>query len=530
MSPPIASAAGWLLIAAGIWGCDPVDDMTPTGEPSTVMRRLSVYELDQVLNQQFQVVDLPAKRLLPPDVLTPYDNDVAYQEPSALWVESIERLALEVSASVAADSARVEQIMGCDPTGLTAQEAAACVDDVLPGLLRSVWRHEVEPETLEAVRSLLHGDLNASGDLSSATGLLLQLLIQDPELLYRVERTRPDDPDMLDDPSIASRMSFFLWGTGPDELLLDAARDGVLRTSAGRGDAALRMLADPRAVSQAQRLHALWLGYSVLGNPDLIAEIQREEAALLVQRVLFTLRRPWRELLTHTVFPISAPNAGLYGIPNVSQETFGWYDIGFLGRGGIMATTAFMTATSHRSDTSPTLRGKAILERVLCAPPPPPPPNLIADSPPAAGLAPCKLDRYAQHATDPSCATCHAQMDAIGFGLEQYARDGRLRHFDQLPFLQDPNPDCPLPKGASVPGIGDFTNVLELGQLLAATGEPTACMTRQVVDHAFGRTGWVDTDALAEELLPRFIAADERYEALLAHVVAHRAFVRKGAL
>jgi hypothetical protein len=505
---------------------DPTDDTTlapPASVAGARLRRLSRDELDATLADLFGVTDAPATRLLPPDPLTPFDNALAYAEPSALWFEGIERVADEVATAVSADEARARTLMGCAPSA-RGSEAEACLTAALPNLMRRVLRREVRGSDVNAAQTLLDAAWLNGDDAASALRMLIRGLLLDPWFAYRVEQVDPASPGRVDGATLASRLSYFVWGSAPDKALLDAARDGSLRTAEGRAAQAARMLTDPRARAQAQRLHAQWLGYSVLVQDAQIAAMQRMEADLFLGRVLFDDGSPWRDVLTDTRFPVMSVSANVYGVPNVPEGDWRWIDVEHLGRAGILSMTAFLTASSHPADTSPTRRGKMILDRVLCKPPPPPPPTVSADTPPSVDLARCKLDRYAQHRTDPTCAACHASMDAIGAGLERYDRGGVYRTHDYLPYQRDPDLACPLPEGGEVPGVGSFTTVGDLGRLLAATGEPTACFTEHLVRQAYADADGLPVSVVVGRVLPRALDAGERYHDLIRAIVEDSAF------
>jgi hypothetical protein len=524
--------AGWWLLWA--FGCGevadaPVDVPTPPSDTTTAevqearLRRLTREELDLTLADLFGVTSGPAVRHLPPDPLTPFDNALANAEPSSLWFEGLERVADEVAAAVVADEARMVTLIGC-PGATRGTEAETCLRDALPNLMRRVLRREVRASDVADAQTLLDVAWVEGDDAGGALGRLLRGLLNDPWFAYRVEQADPVQSGQVDGATLASRLSYLVWGTSPDKALLDAARDGALGDPLARAAEVRRMLGDVRARTQAQRLHAQWLGYSVLVQDAAVAALQRMEADLFVGRVLFDDGAPWRTLLTDTRFPMMSISANVYGVPNVPEGDWVWVDVSERGRAGILSMTAFLTASSHPADTSPTRRGKMILDRVLCQPPPPPPPTVSADTPPSIDIARCKLDRYAQHRTDPTCAACHASMDAIGAGLERYDRGGVYREYDYLPFLSEPDFGCPLPEGGEVPGMGTFRDVGDLGRLLAASGQPTACFAEHLVRQAYADADGLDAGAVAARILPGAIAAGERYEDLLVALVSDPAF------
>ena len=523
--------AGWWLLALAcgvpdevVGGVDAPVDTPVAAMAQARLRRLTRDELDATLADLFGVTDQPAQRLLPPDPLTPFDNALVNAEPSALWVEGIEAVADEVAARVVADPSRVATLLGCEGTA-RGTEAETCLRAALPNLMRRVLRREVRTSDVADAVTLVDAAFAEGVDAAGALHRLLRGLLTDPWFAYRVEQPDESRPGEVDGATLASRLSYLVWGSAPDKSLLDAAREGVLHDPEVRAEVVRRLLADSRARVQAQRLHAQWLGYSVLIQDAQVAALQRMEADLFVGRVLFDAAAPWRTLLTDSRFPILAVSANVYGVPNVPEgDDWVWVDVSGLGRAGILSMTAFLTASSHPADTSPTRRGKMILDRVLCQPPPPPPPTVSADTPPSLDIARCKLDRYAAHRTDPTCSACHASMDAIGAGLERYDRGGVYREYDYVPFLSEPDLACPLPEGGEVPGLGTFRDVGELGHLLAASGQPTACFTEHLVRQAYADAPGFDVDAVVARILPGAQAAGERYEDLLVALVRDPAF------
>lgn len=492
-----------------------------------VLRRLSVSELDNVLSDLVGVTSRPAATTLPADPRSPFDNDVGLLKPSSLWVASVERMANQVADEVTSDPDHLAALLGCPVPAASVDAARACLADFAPGFLRLAWRREVGDDDVAAVLALADEELTRSPDLVAAAKLVLRAVLQDPELHYRAEAASADDPTRVDDATIASRMSFTLWGSVPDPALLDAARDGTLRTVEGRQAQARRMMAHPRAIAQAKRLHAMWLSYDQLSDDRNIVPLINLQVDELVERVLFTEHRPWRDLLNFPELPLFETTAMMWGLPWVRGQRHQWLDVTSTGRAGILSTVAFMSGSSHTNDTSPTRRGKRILERLLCAPPPPPPTAVNADTPPATDLAPCKIDRYAQHLQDEGCRSCHATMDSLGIGLERYDKIGSYRLFDNKPFEQDVNLDCPLPEGADVPGLGSFRTLQDLADLLHASDAPSTCFVKYAVQHAYGGMPGTSVATLAAALTPDFLANGERYDELLVALVAQDDFIRR---
>lgn len=496
------------------------DVVAPTAAAVSA-RRLSVGELDAVLADLLRVTDAPAVATLPSDALSPFDNTASLQEASAVWVEGVGRVAKEVAAGLVADEGRFQLVVGCD---IHTPDTSACLDDALPTLLRRLFRRDVTEDDVKPFRALADDELLTGGTLASAFETVLRAALQDPEFLYWVAREDPVRRGTLDGASIAGRMSALLWGSTPDDELLDAAKRGDLSDPDGRRAQAERMLASPLAVRQADRFHTMWLGYSTLvDKPEILGAILDEVNGIL-NRVVFTEKRPWKDIFTYPLMPVSPETAGQYKLAPPASGVE-WRDLTPYGRGGVLSTIAFLMATSHVTDTSPTLRGKAVLSRILCTPPGSPPAGARADAPPPPETANCRLDRYAAHRTNPFCASCHEGMDSIGNGLERWDRAGTYREHDYILFSRFENPDCPLPVGADVPGLGHFNTPYELGLLLADSPAVDACMVKQMTSYAFGGTSTPATDALQTELLGRLPELDGRYDRLLTELIASDAFV-----
>lgn len=490
---------------------DPADDAVGT------LRRLSTWELDRVLVHQLGLEPGLALATLPPDPLTPFDNEVTWQDPSPVLLESLELLGTEAGARVSASVALRERLTGCG-----ADADVACVVASLPTVLRRVLRRPVARDELGPWEELV---LSAGETLGvrGAVHALVAVLVQHPEVVYRIETTTDDG--LADGPTLASRMSFLLWGSAPDDLLLAAAEEGELATAQGRAAQARRLLEHPRAREQVRRFHAQWLGYERLTITADWEGPVRVQADALVDRVVFDDHRPWVEVLTLPFQYINAEMGPHYGLPSpaAGKDGFGWVDARAADREGLLATAAFLMASSHTLDSSPTLRGKLLLERLLCDPPDPPPSNVNADAPPASTVATCKLDRYEAHRTNPSCARCHEQMDALGEGLERYNRAGGYRWFDDDPETALPVEACPLPEGAAVPDLGAYKDVGELGALLASTGRAGDCVVEHLVAYAFGAGQGTDRPELLEALQAGF--RDDPYlDDLLVSLVASSAF------
>lgn len=280
-----------------------------------------------------------------------------------------------------------------------------------------------------------------------AVRLAVKAVLCSPHFLFRVERTQPGAPGSgatdhaLTDFELASRLSYFLWSSMPDDTLFDLAKQGKLHDDATLDAQVRRMLKDPRSKAIAENFGGQWLAFNALhttANPDrakfpdytpTIRDALYDQAVAFVDSV-FRDDRPITTLVDANYTYLNHRLARYYNLPDVKGEDLKRVDLAGdnLARGGILGLGAIHVVTSYPLRTSPVLRGKWVMETILGAPPPPPPPDvpkLPDDDTPAGGLT--LRQRLEKHRADPNCASCHARMDPLGFGLENFDPIGRWR-------------------------------------------------------------------------------------------------------
>lgn len=491
----------------------------PAALPS-VARRLTRSELDNVVRDVLGDATRPASKYLSEDQYSPFDNDYTLQRASSALIDSLDAFA-EDAAERAVLAANRDRVVPCTPSG---NDDSACFEQTVASFGRRLFRHpltdaEIAPYlTLQAFATEDNPDV--SHDFYTAVGLVLRSMLQDPEFLYRIEVGSPTAESgvlALDDYEIGTRLSFLLWGSTPDDALLDAAEAGKLVSPAGRREQAARLLADDRARDALHRFHAMWLGYRAIpGSADLIASFNQETTAL-IDRVVFDEPANYFTLFTSPDTYLDDRLADQYGLPRPKGGE-GWVSYGTSGRAGILSHGSVLAAFSKFSDTSPTQRGIFVQTRLLCHAVSPPPANVNVDQPPSAGDAVCKFDRYSAHRASSSCASCHDNLDPIGFGLEAYDIGGRFRTHD------DGHDECPITGDGELPGYGTFNGPAELGQKLVDSGELERCFVEQLLDYASGRTLRPDELGLVDAVAADFEASDYDLQALLLDYVASDRF------
>ncbi len=338
------------------------------------------------------------------------------------------------------DTPSRRQIFTCRP--VKPQEEEACATQILSELARRAYRRPVTHTDIDPLVGVYRKARTDRG-FEAGIQLALERLLVDPDFLFRVERdptaTAPGTPFRVSDLELASRLSFFLWSTVPDEELLKLAERGKLRTPAVYEQQVRRMLADPKAQSLVTNFAAQWLFLRNVRmatpdsfqfpdwDDDLRAAFTRETELFLEDQI--QADHPVADLLTADYTFLNERLAQHYRIPGVYGSHFRRVRLeGEHRRGGLLGHGSILLVTSYPNRTSPVVRGKWLLENFLNYEPPPPPPN-VPDLPPIAkGQRVLSIrERLEQHRTNPVCASCHAVMDPLGFSLENYDAIGTYR-------------------------------------------------------------------------------------------------------
>ncbi len=429
----------------------------------------------------------------------------------------IEALAGSVAASVVEDETRWSAIVPCAPDTVD----ATCFDAFISSFGRRALRRPIADAELERWREWMMAEADAAGEPSLAVETAVRMLLQHPEFLYRIDRGDlvPEDVDVvrLDDWAVASRLSFLLWGVGPDDVLLDAAADGRLGNPADVEAEAVRMLADDRARARVHRFHSLWMGYEVMAIGGSLGDAMRAETAAVIDRVVFDEERPWQDLFRESETFVDDVLTEHYGIETPANAAGDWVDYGESGRGGILSHGTFLSNGFKDGDTSPIVRGHVVSTMLLCLEVPEPPADVPPPPEPEPGA--CKIDEAAAHMVQPSCAGCHAMLDGLGFGLENYDEFGQWRAHDV------DNPDCTIEGEGDVPGLGNFSGPAELGALMADSPMLNECLATQAYRFAVGRTELDDIDeAIVQRSLENLGEGDFRFKDLLLEHVTDASF------
>jgi hypothetical protein len=333
-----------------------------------------------------------------------------------------------------------ENVFTCRPT--LADEAYPCAEEIVSRLARQAYRRPLNERDLEFLMSFY--EEGASGGFEVGIRTALQAILASPHFVFRFEEappnTQPGESYRISDVDLASRLSFFLWGTAPDPELLGVAERGELSDPEELKNQVLRMLSDRRAESLGPRFAGQWLRLQDLDKvhpdqfwfPDFdqqLAEAMRQETELLFN-YLVREDRSILDLYSADYTFVNERLARHYGITGVVGDHFRRIVHADDHRRGVLGHGSILTLTSHANRTSPVLRGKWVMEVLLGTPPPPPPPgipDLEETEGSEAGRMLTTRERMELHRTSPTCNSCHRFIDPIGLALDNYDVTGRWR-------------------------------------------------------------------------------------------------------
>jgi hypothetical protein len=374
------------------------------------------------------------------------------------------------------------QIFVCYPA--QASEEAGCAKTILTRLAHRAYRGPVRDEDVQVLMAFYNDARKDGGGFEAGIELALRRLLVSPEFLFRIEADPPTSARNIqavngapfvyhiNDLELASRLSFFLWSSLPDEELLKAAEDGSLNSHAVLEREVLRMLSDPRSETLTTNFAGQWLElrnmdtkkpgdpYSLAYDETLRRGLQRETELFFDSMV--RENHPTLELLTANYTFLNQRVAEHYGIPNIQGSDFrrvtlpeGSPRSGLLGQGSIL------TITSHPNRTSPVLRGKWILKEILGTPPPDPPAVVPAlDDHKTQAKVSTLRERMALHRAKEPCASCHSMIDPAGFALENFDAIGRWRTVDES--FNPIDASGALPDGTKFNGVTELRTALVL--------------------------------------------------------------------
>ncbi len=432
------------------------------------------------------------------------------------------------------DTPSRRRIFSCRPDG-EADADTTCAREILARLARTAYRRPVTENDIDPLMEFFDLGRNDAG-FESGIQFALERLLSDPDFVFRVSREPVDIPSgtpyPVDAVELASRLSFFLWSSVPDDELITLADSGELGDPAVLRGQVHRMLGDPKASALVENFVGQWLFLRNMRGvyPDPFAfpdfdenlrEALQRETELFIEYQL-TQDKSILELLDADYSFVNERLARHYDIPNIygsrfRKVTFDQNSAGGSRRGGLLGHGSLMTVTSYPNRTSPVLRGKFVLENLLGAPPPEPPPNVpTLEEESEDGRTLTMREAMVQHRENPACRVCHAAMDPIGFSLENYDAVGEWRPtFAGKPI----DASGVLPDGSSFEGPTGLRDLL-----LERSDDFVGTVTEKMLIYALGRDLEYYDAPTVRNIVRQAATDDYRWSAIILGIVESTPF------
>jgi len=510
---------------------DAVSSISPALGPSRpALRRLTHAQYNNTIRDLLGDQTLPAEQFPKEDFVNGFTNQAEGQSISPLQAEAYNRAAERIARNA---------FRGGDPRGLLPCEPShECLTQFIRKFGRRALRRPLSSEETMRYERL------GSKARERGPQVVVEAMLQSPHFLFHLE------PGQY---AIASRLSYFLWDTMPDETLLAAAERGDLGTSTSIEKQVRRMLADDRARAALDEFLAQWLRFDRLRSairdrrlyPEFTTELvnaMTEETTRLFRSLVWD-NRTFLEFFTADYTYLTPETARVYGLPVPAEP---WTKVAFSKdspRSGVLGQALFLALTSKPADTSPTERGLFIREHFLCQSVPPPPPGVNVTLPAVTDEKPLSTrERLDIHLSNSVCAACHGLVDPIGFGLEKFDAIGRYRDkesitiyptADELKTRRKTKPttyDLPIEAKGSIRGIrdSDFESPRGLGSILANEPACQKCIVKQLFRYAVGRHEEAEDGPVIDAALERFRASQFRFQELIMAIATSQTFRSEG--
>ena len=425
------------------------------------------------------------------------------------------------------ESASRRAIFVCRPANQAVERA--CAKRILSRLSRRAYRRPVTDQEIQTLLKFYDAG-QRDGGFEGGIRLGLQRILADLNFLFRLESDPPTAAPStiyrLSDLELASRLSFFLWSSIPDDELLDLAIQNKLKDPSVLEKQVRRMLADARSTALVENFATAWLGLrklrSAAPDPGLFADFDETLRQDLQRETQLFIESELRA--DHSIVNLLSANYTLvnerlakhYGIGNVYGSHFRRVTVNSEERGGLLGQGSILTATSYPNRTSPVLRGKWLLDNILGMPPPPPPPNVPVLKESTAGNATSVRARMEEHRKNPACAVCHVRMDPLGFALE---------NFDPIGKWRTTSDGLPVDVSATLPNGAKFQGVAGLKTLLASQPQQFVNLfTEKLLTYALGREVEYYDFPTIRKITREAATSDYRWSAIITEIVKSSPF------
>ena len=516
---------------------------TPSLDPGPAfVRRMNHLEYDNTIGDLLGMPTTIGNQFPSEEVRLGFDNNAAALSVSPDLAEQYLDAAETLAAAAVASN--MSTLVPCDPTTAGVD---ACGQQFIAAFGQRAYRRPLAA----ADTTLLTGVFNVgkATDFTTGVRLVIETVLQSPQFLYRIEYGNApigSDPSIpvtdgsapnptqvvrLTDWEMASRLSYMLWGSMPDDTLFAAAAAGKLSADADIATQAVRMLKDPKAHGMVADFHNQWLSLSAISGLEkdatvypaftpTIAGLMQQEAQTFLDDVVWNENGTLETIFTAPYTFVNGPLAQYYGITGVTGSTFVKAPVDTTQRSGLLTQGGFLATQAKPNQTSPVLRGKFVREQFLCQDLPPPPPN-VQIIPPALSPTLTTRQRFTEHSASAACSPCHHLMDPIGLGFETFDGAGIYRSMENGQTIDASG----QVDSADAEIQGPFNGVLELEQKLGGSSDVQACVTTQWFRYAYGRAETVADTCSMATLSNQFSAGGFKVQDLLAALTQTKAFL-----
>lgn len=528
------------LFAFCVLACGCADDPAPAPAQSNAclsvdpgpspIRRMTRFEYNNTVRDLLGDTTSPAAGFGAEEEALGFNNNAANLVTSSTLAEKYMLAAEGISARV---TEKLSRILPCDPAHIGEEP---CAREFIDRFGARAYRRPLAPGEADMLYAVFaYG--RTIHDFREGIRMVIEAALQSPHFLYRVEFGAPNRPSdgivRLNNWEIASRLSYLLWGTMPDDELFAAAEAGLLQTRKEISAQARRMLDDPKARDVTLEFHRQWLDYdriaSATKDPVLfptwssdLKNAMKKETERFIDAVIFEESGDLGALLTASYSYLSPELAEFYGVTPPSGSGFERVELDPSERAGLLTMGSLLTINAHSNQTSPVHRGKLVREAFLCDIMPPPPPDavIVVPEPDPDSTA---RERFAEHSKNPACAGCHQLMDPLGFGFENYDPIGRFRAEEN---------GAPIDASGNIVDSdinGEFIGAVELAHKLTGSEDVRGCYTKQWFRYASGRGETRADDCSMAVLKERFKATGGNIKELLVALTQTDAFLYRKA-
>ena len=498
----------------------------PVAPGPTFMRRLNRFEYNNTVRDLLGDTSNPASAFPTEEIRLGFDNNATALQVSPALVEQY-MTAAETLANTAVTT-NMKALVSCDPA---AAGADACARTFIDEFGTKAYRRKLSADEATTMKQVF--DVGAKTDFVSGVRLVIETMLQSAPFLYRIEfGAAPKSAEQvvkLTSWEMASRLSYLLWESMPDDELLAAAAADKLTDQSDITTQVTRMMQDAKAHDVFAHFHQQWLKLDQMTNLDTDATVfpkftndlvplMAEETRRFLDYVVWQGGGKLEDLLTSPVSFLNAKLSGYYGVSGVSGSGFSQVNLdpatnaGFLTKGGLMAMLG------KANQTAPVQRGKFVREQLLCMPLQPPPANIMI-KPPEVSTTLSTRERFAAHRTQPLCANCHDLMDPIGLGFENYDGAGHYRTTENGKTIDA--------SGQVLQSDidGTFDGAVDLAKRLAASDQVRDCVATSWFRYAYGRAETSEDVCTLAVVNQKFAEAKYDLKALLVSLTETDAFL-----